>query len=129
MDIIKQLTRIYEEEETWHRTKLSQEEAEKYYEEILKRGNIIYHTDKGSVVGYIEWFCVSVSQLTRSKLARHAACSCLKTLASFNKASHASPPSNAEGSSCNSFTTISRFISFKKKIEEPIFIIGNSSRQ
>ena len=64
--MVDQLVRIYLEEEKWHKTKLSEEEAEKYYKTLLQTGNIVCHTDKeGVVLGYIEFFCVTLEQFGR----------------------------------------------------------------
>ena len=66
MDIVPQLVRIYLEEEKWHKNKLSEEEAKKYYKEIIKKKNLSCHTNKeGVVIGYIEWFAVSHEQFKR----------------------------------------------------------------
>ncbi len=66
MDTVLQLVDIYLRKEHWHEEKLSTEEAIKYFQTLIEKGNIAWHTDKeGMVIGYIEWWCVSQKQLTK----------------------------------------------------------------
>ena len=63
--MINDLVRIYHEEEPWHQTKLSQEEAEKYFKVLLEKGRIITYTHEESVVGYVETWRINYEQLGR----------------------------------------------------------------
>lgn len=65
MDIIEELIRIYETEEQWHKTKLSREEARKYFQTVLKKGRILWYMDRGNLVAYVESWRVNYEQLGR----------------------------------------------------------------
>jgi len=65
MDIINQLTDIYINYENWHEHKLSEEEARKYFQRLIEKGNIISYTDNGSVVGYVEFWRINYEQWGR----------------------------------------------------------------
>ena len=66
MNVLNQLVNIYETKEKWHRTKLSQEEAEKYFQKVLEEGNLAFNTDeRGMVNGILEWYCVNNEQFER----------------------------------------------------------------
>jgi len=56
MTLAEQLTKIYLECEDWHERKLSEEEANRYHETILRNGNCITVEDKGNLVGYCEYY-------------------------------------------------------------------------
>lgn len=65
MTIAEQLTKIYLEEENWHREKLSPEEANAYHESLLKSGNIIVVQDGSVVIGYVEFWRLTYEQFGR----------------------------------------------------------------
>lgn len=63
--IIDDLTYIYLNFETWHKNKLSQEEANKYHERLLMQGNILTYVDNGKLIGYVEAWKINYDQLGR----------------------------------------------------------------
>ena len=63
--MIDQFIDIYLFKEGWHKNKLPKEEARKYFETMFKRGSSLYETEKGKVIGYIEFWKVSLPQLER----------------------------------------------------------------
>lgn len=65
MTLIEQLTNIYETKETWHKNKLSKEEANIYHERLLMQGNIITIVEDDILKGYIEIWKINYEQLGR----------------------------------------------------------------
>jgi hemolysin-activating ACP:hemolysin acyltransferase len=66
IDQLVQLVRIYLEEEIWHNSKLSENEARKYFETLFKKGRVLCVQRQGRVVGYVEWWNISKEQLQRA---------------------------------------------------------------
>ena len=64
MTIPEQLTEIYALE-TWHKTRLSNEESNKYHDTLLNSGNIIVVNDGDRVVGYCEFWRLNFEQFGR----------------------------------------------------------------
>ena len=62
---IDQLVRIYLDKETWHKVKLSEGEAKKYFQRVYDTGNIIIHSVGDLVVGYVESWRVDKEGLER----------------------------------------------------------------
>lgn len=62
--MINELTKIYLNE-TRFKTRLSEEEAEKYFRCLLDKGNIYTATKGGQLVGYIEYFKITEEQVKR----------------------------------------------------------------
>lgn len=62
---VSQLVDIYLKEEWWHNTKLSYDEAVKYHQKMLDRGNIITYEEKGEVLGYVEVWKLTFEQFGR----------------------------------------------------------------
>ena len=52
--VIDQLVRIYFDKEPWHKVKLSEVEARKYFQKVWETGNILIHSVGDLVVGYVE---------------------------------------------------------------------------
>jgi hypothetical protein len=52
--IVEQLTDIYDKYEDWHITKLSREQALRYHENALNRGDIYVYEENKEVLGYYE---------------------------------------------------------------------------
>lgn len=65
MTIIDQLTNIYLERESWHKSKLPKEEADKYHERLLMQGNIITYVKNMELVGYLEFYRLTNEQFGR----------------------------------------------------------------
>lgn len=65
MDLIKQLNRVYYEEETWHKFKISEEEITKYHERLLSSGNIICEFNESDLIGYVEFWRINYEQFGR----------------------------------------------------------------
>jgi len=63
--LTRQLCRVYFNEEGWHKAKLSEEEATKYFDNLLEKGNIIYYEEKGKLLGYVEFWRINYEQLGR----------------------------------------------------------------
>lgn len=63
--IPEQLTFIYLNQETWHKKKLSEAEANIYHERLLLQGNIITYGKDNVLVGYIEFWRINADQLGR----------------------------------------------------------------
>lgn len=63
--IANQLTQIYESKESWHKTKLSHDEANLYHERLLVNGNILTYVIKGELKGYLEYWRLTPEQLGR----------------------------------------------------------------
>lgn len=55
-DVISQLVKIYFEEENWHDSKLSIQDAVLYHDFVFNNGNIIVVKNKDEVVGYLEFW-------------------------------------------------------------------------
>jgi len=53
--LAKKLTELYEQE-TWHKKRLSKEEADRYHLSRLNSGNIITVEDNGLLCGYVEFY-------------------------------------------------------------------------
>lgn len=66
IDLVSELVRVYEKEETWHKTKLSDIEAKAYYEVAIAKGRIIaYQDDSGELLGYVEHWAINFDQFGR----------------------------------------------------------------
>lgn len=65
INIIEQLVDIYLNKETWHKTKMSYEDAYKYHQTMFDRGNIIIWEKQGIVLGYVETWRVNFEQFGR----------------------------------------------------------------
>ena len=65
--IIQQLLEIYYNFENWHKKIMPNDEAYKYHQKLLAKGNIICHTKDGIVLGYIEVWCVNAQQFNKIK--------------------------------------------------------------
>ena len=65
MNIVSALMEVYYNEENWHATKLDKVEAEKYFKKLIEKERIIFHTDKESLVGYVETWRINYEQLGR----------------------------------------------------------------
>lgn len=65
LNIIEQLTFIYENIETWHKIKMSEHEANLYHERLLTQGNILTYVREGLLKGYIEYYRINYEQLGR----------------------------------------------------------------
>lgn len=65
MSLAEKLTEIYLNEETWHRVKLDKDEANRYHQALLDRGNIITVEDKDKLVGYVEFWRLTYEQFGR----------------------------------------------------------------
>ena len=65
--MIDQLLNIYYSKEEWHKNKLSLDEARKYFETLLNKGNIIVFLNEEKVLGYVEFWCVNLHQLQKIK--------------------------------------------------------------
>lgn len=65
MTIAQQLTRCYIEKETWHKNRLSEQEANLYHERLLTQGNILTIVENEELVAYIEVWRVNFEQLGR----------------------------------------------------------------
>ena len=63
--IAEQLTYIYLNCETWHKTKLSEHEANLYHERLLMQGNILTYVREGVLLGYLEYWRINTEQLGR----------------------------------------------------------------
>lgn len=63
--LAEQLSHVYLEKETWHRSKLSWEDAVEYHQRLLDRGNIITVQDNERLVGYAEIWRLNDEQLER----------------------------------------------------------------
>jgi hypothetical protein len=64
-NIIEQLNKIYYNEEYWHTSKLSEEEATKYHSKLLDKGNILLCQELGVVLGYVEVWRINFEQFGR----------------------------------------------------------------
>ncbi len=65
MNISKQLTHIYLNQEDWHRFKLPEEEANQYHERLLMQGNIITYVENDELLGYLEFWRINFEQFGR----------------------------------------------------------------
>ena len=65
MNIIVQLMNIYLNKEDWHRTKLSPEEAKKYFKRLVDKGSILWQTENGKVIGYVEYWKLNLPQFRK----------------------------------------------------------------
>ncbi len=63
--IVEQLTNIYLNCETWHKNKLTREQANEYHERLLVNGNILTYVIDGALIGYLEYWRISAEQLGR----------------------------------------------------------------
>jgi len=65
-NIISQLVDIYlSNEEYWHKNKLPRQESERYFDCLLKKGNIIYYMQNEELVGYVEFWRINYEQMGR----------------------------------------------------------------
>lgn len=65
MTLAEQLTEVYLKYETWHKEKISKEEADKYHARLLSTGNIITVEKEGQLLGYVEFWRLSYEQFGR----------------------------------------------------------------
>lgn len=65
LNIVGQLVDIYLRKELWHGSKLSEEEAVKYFGKMLTKGRILYCEEEGVVVGYVEVWRIGFEQVGR----------------------------------------------------------------
>ncbi len=64
--IVEQLVNNYlSDNEWWHKNKLFREEATKYFDKLLKNGNILYYALQGKLVGYVEFWRLNFEQWGR----------------------------------------------------------------
>jgi hypothetical protein len=56
MDLVEELVKVYEQEEWWHKKRLSHEEAVEYHSKIIRDGNCITVCDGNILVSYCEFF-------------------------------------------------------------------------
>jgi hypothetical protein len=64
-ELAQQITEVYLEAETWHKTKLSKEESIAYHTKLLDLGNIITVCYGNILCGYVEFWRVSFEQFGR----------------------------------------------------------------
>ena len=64
MDIVDQLLEIYYEKEDWHTIKLDKDKAYRYFDNLVKSGNILYYEEE-KVIGYTEFWKVNYEQFGR----------------------------------------------------------------
>lgn len=67
MEPISQLLEIYYDYEEFHKNKLLINEARRYFKDLLEKGNIVCVFVDGKIVGYVEFWCVTLKQLQRIK--------------------------------------------------------------
>lgn len=60
---VAELLDIYFLKESWHKKKLTLTEANKYYEFLFQNDNIVTAQRDGRIIGYAEFWCVSLKQL------------------------------------------------------------------
>lgn len=65
MTIIAQLTRIYNEKETYHKTRLSEQEANEYHKKMLDMRQILTYVVDGELIGYLEFYRITFEQFGR----------------------------------------------------------------
>jgi len=65
MNLIEQLVRVYYEEEPWHRTRMSWEEAVNYHTKLVEDGSILCYTELGVLLGYVEVWRINFEQFGR----------------------------------------------------------------
>lgn len=65
INIIEQLTIVYNNYELWHKDKLSKEESEKYFEKLIIQGNILTYVVKDKLIGYLEYYRINYEQFGR----------------------------------------------------------------
>lgn len=65
LNIIKSLTFIYLNCETWHKNKLSEADANVYHERLINQGNILTYVEDGILIGYVEVWRINYDQLGR----------------------------------------------------------------
>ncbi len=65
MNIAEQLTDIYLNKEYWHKDKLTREESLDYFNNMINKNNIIYYEEDGRVIGYVEFWRITMDQLRR----------------------------------------------------------------
>jgi len=63
--MIKQLLKIYYEEEKRFKTKMSYSEAEYYHRHLLTNKNILCVVTKGKIIAYVEYYKVNYEQLNK----------------------------------------------------------------
>jgi hypothetical protein len=63
MTLAQQLTKVYLHEATHHKTKLSEEEAGRYYGRVI--GNVDVARHEGRIVGYVEYWRITFEQFGR----------------------------------------------------------------
>ena len=66
-NLVEQLLDIYYTKEEWHINKLDLGQARDYFNALINKGNIICIEVEGKVLGYVEFWCVSLGQLQRIK--------------------------------------------------------------
>lgn len=65
LTIVEQLTDIYFNHEHYHRNKMSYDESIRYFRILVDSGNILYHIIEGEIVGYVEFWRITMEQLQR----------------------------------------------------------------
>jgi len=63
--LLEQLVEVYLTKESWHRSKLTPEDARQYYAYMLENDRIIYAESEDRVVGYVEYWCLNEVQFNR----------------------------------------------------------------
>lgn len=63
--IIDQITKIYLEKEYWHKSKLTELQANEYHERLMLNGNILTYIKDGKLLGYLEFWLIDYSQFGR----------------------------------------------------------------
>ncbi len=64
MNLAEQLTAIYHKED-WHKTRLTDEQANEYHERLLMQGNIITYVENDELLGYLEFWRINFEQFGR----------------------------------------------------------------
>lgn len=62
MSIVEQLVKVYFEEEWWHKTRMTNEEAYEYHTKMLEKGRIIPLQYGDLLIGYVESWRVTFEQ-------------------------------------------------------------------
>lgn len=65
MDLVNSLTRIYLNEENWHKTKLDEESSNDYHRELIRKGNILTVVQGDKLLGYCEFWRINYEQFGR----------------------------------------------------------------
>lgn len=70
-NIIDKLNWIYFHVETWHKKKMSEDEATKYHKKLLREGNILCYLDGENLIGYVEFWRINYEQFGRIICREH----------------------------------------------------------